>query len=86
MPSISYTLTRDDAEIELEIDYTVAPLDPGTPPSLSYPGDPPSGGEIEDLFIAGPDGAEFTPTAAELEQIERHIYATHDYYEEPDYD
>jgi hypothetical protein len=86
MPTIAYTLTRGDDEITLEVDYTVAPFDPGCsfgPPEFC---DPPSGGEIEDLFIAGPDGAEFTPTAAELEQIERHIYDTHDYSEEPDYD
>lgn len=86
MPTISYTLARDDAEIELEIDYTVAPFDPGTPPSLSYPGDPPSGGEIEDIAIFGPDGAEFTPTADELQQIEAHIYKTHDYSEDDYYD
>jgi len=82
MTTISYTITRGDDDIELEIDYTVAPIDPGTPASLSYPGDPPSGGEIEDLFIAGPDGAEFTPTADELQQIEAYIYETHDYYED----
>lgn len=82
----AYTLQRGDDEIELELDYSVAPIDPGCGPSLAFPGEPPSGGEIDDLFIAGPDGKEFTPTPDELRKIEAHIYETHDYSEEPDYD
>lgn len=82
MPTTKYTITRNDSEIELEIDYRVSPRDPGCSPSLNHPGEPPSGGDIEDLFIAGPDGNEFTVTAAELDAIERHIYDTHNYYED----
>lgn len=79
MPVIEYTLTRGDRDIDLEVDYTVAPFDPGCsygPPELC---EPPSGGEIEDLRIFGPDGSEFTPTAEELHEIEQHIYSHHDY-------
>lgn len=79
--TINYTLTRGDDEIALEVDYTVGPFDPGNSYGPPEACEPPSGGEIEDLFIAGPDGSEFTPTADELQAIEEHIYATHDYYE-----
>jgi hypothetical protein len=84
MPTINYKLARGDAEIMLEIDYSVAPFDPGCsvgPPECC---DPPSGGEIDDLAIFGPDGNEFTPSAVELQQIEDFIYANHD-YEADDY-
>lgn len=80
--TLDYTLVRDDDEIELEIAYSVAPLIPARGPSWDSPGEPADGGEIEDMFIAGPDGSEFTVTAAELEKIERHVYETHDYDEE----
>ena len=76
---INYTLRRDDTDIDLEIDYSVTPYDPGCtygPPEDCYP---PEGGEIDDLAIFGPDGKEFTPTADELQKIEAHIYETHDY-------
>jgi hypothetical protein len=82
MPTIKFSITRDDADIELEIDYEVGPFDRGNmfgPPEFC---EPPSGGDIEDIAIFGPDGAEFTPTAAELERVEQHIYATHDYSED----
>lgn len=79
MPTIRYSVTRDGNELELEIDYSVSGYHPGRRPSLSDPGEPPSGGDIDDIFIAGPDGGEFTPTAEELSRIERHIYETHEY-------
>lgn len=79
MTTLAYTLARDDDEIELEIEYLVAPFYPATGPSWSSPGEPAEGGEIEDLAIFGPDGGEFTPTARELRQIEAHIYETHQY-------
>lgn len=83
MATIRYTLTRGNEEIDLEIDYTVAPYNPGrTWGCLPEDYEPPSGGEIEDMFIAGPDGSEFTPTDAELQEIERHIYWNHDYSED----
>lgn len=81
MPLIDFTLTRGDDDIDLEIDYTVAPYHPavvGGPPECCSPAD---GGEIEDLAIFGPDGREFTVNAAELNRIESHIYETHDYRE-----
>lgn len=79
MTTTTYTLTRDDDEIELEVDYCVSPYYPATGPSWSSPGEPAEGGEIEDIAIFGPDGAEFTPTADELRAIEQHIYETHEY-------
>lgn len=78
MHSLIYTLTRGDDEIELEVEYSVSPYDPGCtygPPENCYP---PEGGEVEELS-AFRDGKPFPLTDAEREQIERHIYETHDY-------
>lgn len=85
--AIKYTLERDDETFDLEIDYSVAAYDPGNTYGLPENCEPPSGGEIEDLAIFGPDGKEFTPTAEELQKIEAHIYETHDYSDDgSDYD
>lgn len=85
MHSTEYTVTRDDQDIDLEIEYSVAPYDPGNsygPPECC---DPPSGGEIEEMTVTR-DGAPFDVTDAEREKIEAHIYETHDYDDRGDPD
>lgn len=88
MHSTAYTLVRgedeDEDEIELEIEYSVTPYDPGRtygPPEHCYP---PEGGEVEELS-AFRDGKPFPLTDAERDQIEQHIYETHDYSEDRRY-
>lgn len=39
-----------DAE-EIEISCSVTPFCPGTGPNMDGPGDPPEGGDIEDLYV-----------------------------------
>lgn len=78
MHATRYTLSRGDDDLELEIEYTVAPYDPGCtfgPPEYCYP---PEGGEVEEL-AAYHKGEPVTLTDAERERIEEHIYATHEY-------
>lgn len=86
MHSLTYTLTRGDDEIELEIEYSVSPYDPGCscgPPEFC---DPPSGGEVEEL-TAYRDGEPFQLTRDENEEVEKRIYETHDYDDDGyDYD
>jgi hypothetical protein len=87
MSSITWTVERQNAkgeleEIELKIEYTCSPYDPGCtygPPENCYP---PEGGEIEELTAYGPDGKEFKLTDEENEKLESHIYENHDYSEE----
>lgn len=81
MPTLHYTLTRDDAEIELEVEYTVADYHAATGPSWNDPGSPAEGGEIEELTITH-DGEPFALTDAEELKLEEHIYETHDYSED----
>lgn len=81
MHTIIYTLTRGEDDIDLEVEYTVAPFDPGCisgPPEYC---EPPSGGEVEELdaFL---DMVPFPLTDAEREDIERYIYDNHDYQAE----
>lgn len=81
MPTISYTLTRADEDIDIEVEYEVARYYPAKtygPPEHCSPAE---GGEIEEL-AAYLDGAEITLTADEQEKIEQFIYDHHDYDEE----
>lgn len=78
MPSTTCTITRDDEDIELDIEYEVAAYDPGNAYGLPEDCEPPSGGEVEEL-TATRDGKPFELTDAEREKVEQHIYDTHDY-------
>lgn len=84
MHSINYTLTRGDDEFELDIEYSVAPYDPGCSYGLPENCEPPSGGEIEEMSVVH-DGDEFALTPEETEAVEQHIYQTHDYDDGGDY-
>ena len=80
MHNIEFTIERDGQEIDLEIEYEVAPYCAGNtygPPEFC---EPPSGGEVEEM-TATLDGQEFPLTDAERKKIEQHIYDTHDYDE-----
>lgn len=84
MPSISYTLARGDDEFELDIEYSVAPFDPGCssgPPEFC---EPPSGGEIEELEVVY-DGERFALTREEEERVTDWLYRNHDYSEDREY-
>jgi hypothetical protein len=37
--------------LELDLEYSMSRYVPAVPPSLSHPGDPPEGGEIEELSV-----------------------------------
>ena len=88
MPSINYTLERDEEEIDLVIDYEVSKYYPGRysgPPEDCYP---PEGGEIT-LLIVNHHGELFDFTKEEIEKIEAFIYYNHNYDEDgrdPDYE
>lgn len=80
MHTIQHTITRGDEDIDIDVDYEVAPYDPGRtygPPEDCYP---PEGGEITSL-TAYRDGEEFALTDAEASAVEQRIYDTHDYSE-----
>lgn len=77
--SITYTLTRGDEDIDLEIEYSVAAYDPGNTWGLPEDCEPPSGGDIEELEITTVDGKPFQVTPDEQSKIEDHIYQNHDY-------
>lgn len=78
MSDITYTITRGDEVFELVVEYRVAPRIPARGPSWDSPGEPEEGGEIVEIHIEH-DGEPFTPTDAEQDAIEQHIYETHDY-------
>lgn len=85
MPDTRYTLVRDDETFVLDVEYEVAPYDPGVswgPPEDCYP---PEGGEITDLDIYHGD-ERFEVTDKEREAIEQHIYETHDYSDYASYE
>lgn len=84
MPILTFELERGDDLIELELDYEVAPIDPGCGPSWNHAGDPPSGGEIEDLTVTR-DGAAIDLTPDEQALVEEFIYDKHDYSDDGDY-
>lgn len=73
----TYCLTRGDDEIELTVEYSLAPYDPGVswgPPEDCYP---PEGGDVEDMAITL-DGDPFEVTAQEADAIEAHILQHHE--------
>lgn len=77
--SVEWELERGEDILAVTIDYTVTDYDPGStygPPEDCYP---PEGGEIEELKATKEDGTIVELTSEELEKIEAHIYATHDY-------
>lgn len=78
MATMAYELERGDDLIKLELEYEVAQIDPGCGPSWSCAGEPPSGGEIEELSVLR-NGAPFELTDAETAKVEAWIYDRHDY-------
>lgn len=74
----SFTLTRGEEEIELDVEYTVSQFYGATGPSWNDPGSPAEGGEIEELTVTR-DGAAFILTADEVALLEAQIYDKHDY-------
>jgi hypothetical protein len=85
--SIGYTVTRDDEEIDVEVEYTVAPYVPESGPSWNSPGEPAEGGEIEELTVTR-NGMAFILTPDETAALEAHVYDKHDYADDvrDDYD
>lgn len=84
MPTLTYELERGEDLFELELEYEVAPYDPGNswgPPELC---EPPSGGEVEELS-ATLNGKPFELTDDEAAKIEDWITEHHDYDEADDY-
>lgn len=78
MYTTTFTIERGDEQIDLEIDYDVAPYYPAQtygPPENCYPAE---GGEIEEL-TATLDGEVFALTPDEVQAVENHIYEHHDY-------
>ena len=84
MNSLTYTITRGDEDIELDIEYSLSPYDPGSSWGPPENCDPPSGGDVEEL-TAYFDGKPFELKPDEDERIEAHILMTHeddgDYYD-----
>lgn len=78
MHEITYTLTRGDQTVSLDVEYDVAAYYPGNICGLPEDCEPPSGGEITELRVLF-EGVLFTLTDAETNAIEQHIYVTHDY-------
>ena len=79
MNTLTYHLERGDDEIELTIEYSVAPYYPAQtygPPENCHPAE---GGEIEDMTVTDANGEPIELTDQEREKIEAHIYDTHDY-------
>lgn len=76
MHTTHYTIERDGEEIDLEIEYEVAPYYPTR--LYPWPGEPAEGGEITAL-TAYRDGKPFALTEAEDNKIEEWIYDNHDY-------
>lgn len=78
MHSLTHTITRDDEDLDIEIEFEVAPRVRGCfygPPEHC---EPDSGGEIEELTVTY-DGQPFTLTDAERDRIEQRIYETREY-------
>jgi hypothetical protein len=79
MHNTAFTLQRGGEEINLDIDYAVTPFFAGRRYGLPEDCEPPSGGEVEELEVFH-DGQPFALAPKEVEQIERHICETHDFY------
>lgn len=83
--TVEWELERGEDILAVTIAYTVADYDPGStygPPEDCYP---PEGGEVEELTATMADGTIIELTPEELDKVEKHIYATHEYgshYEE----
>ena len=87
MPDLTYTLTRGEQTITLDVEYDVAAYSPASGPSWDSPGEP-AGGEITSLRVKF-EGTDIGLTDAELDALEQHIYETHDYSDDgydPDMD
>lgn len=80
MHTATHTIERDGQQIDIEVEYTVAPFYPAQtygPAEDCYPSE---GGEIEEL-TAYLDGEAIKLTPDETRKIEAHIYDRHDYDE-----
>lgn len=85
---IDYTLTRDEQQIVLLIQYDVAPFTPariGGPPEDCCPAE---GGEVLRMRAIAEDDSELQLTQVENEQLSSYIQEHHDYNAsiEDDYD
>lgn len=81
----TYCLTRGEDEIELSVEYSLTPYDPGCnwgPPEHCYP---PEGGDVAEMEITL-DGERFEVTDDEATKIEAHILETHEDDGDYDYD
>lgn len=72
MPSITYTLTRDGADTQVELDYDITPIIPAILRSWDDPGEPGSGGDIFNI-VAWCDGRAVSLTQEEYDDAERYI-------------
>lgn len=77
MHSLTYTITRGEEDIDIDVDYSLSKFYPATGPSWSSPGEPAEGGDVEDM-AAYFDGQPFELTADEADQVEAHILMTHE--------
>lgn len=78
MSTLAWTVQRGGDEIDVEVLYTLEPYYPARiygPPEDCYPAE---GGDVEEL-AAYLDGKEFALSAAEITEIEAHIYDNHEY-------
>lgn len=87
MPTMNWTLTRDDEDIDVVLEYEVAKLIPaqtyGPPENCS----PAEGGEVTDLVAAHAEtGALINLTDDEASKAELYIYDHHNYDDADDYD
>lgn len=78
MTEITYTLTRGDEDIELDVEYSVAPYYPATWH------DPAEGGEITEMTVTR-DGEPFALTDEEQNALDQWVYDHHDYDDDYEY-
>lgn len=84
MTEITYTLTRNDEDIELTIEYSVGRYYPAQTYGPAEHCSPAEGGEIEEITVTR-DGEPFVLTDEEQSALDQHIYDTHDYDDDYEY-
>jgi len=75
---LDYTLTRNDEDLDVIVEYTLSKWYPAQTYGLPENCYPEEGGEIEELTVWH-DGNELIITGHEEQEIERFIYSTHEY-------
>lgn len=79
MHTLDYTLTRDDDDIDITVEYSVARFVPARTygrPEDCYPS---YGGEVEAISATTIEGDHISLTVEEFRKVERWIYDHHDY-------